>query len=216
MYVAVCEASGTKVIAGRYPTTWELNQGIEDYEMYIIKQAGGGRAIDLDDWGKAHDGNTLHTQIQDDWLACKRWKFERLSDDTGEEEQKLLKDIESKNKQVAEQDEKIKEQAAQLNDKNNQLAELKARLASQDEELSKVKLDLNRQSTLLVQTQDVLHRASESLATQGTDLLRTEVWDNQSRTNNELSQQKERQKKLQEKVEGLERMIAEVHYSKRM
>ncbi|KAG9127895.1 hypothetical protein FRC07_007741 [Ceratobasidium sp. 392] len=220
LYLTVYETSDTnppaKVFCGPYPTTWELNQGTEDRGMYIIKRAGCDRVVDLDDWGKAHDGNTIHTHTQRQWLANKRWRFEHLSDDTGEEEQKLSKEIQSKNQQIAERDQKIKEQCAQLDEKSyqvaekdKQLAELKAQLASQSEELSMIKLNFGRQSALLVQTQETLRRATETLATKGTDLLQTEAQDDQSHIKTELSQRKEKEEKLQERLESLERMVAE-------
>ncbi|KAG8767025.1 hypothetical protein FRC12_006487 [Ceratobasidium sp. 428] len=60
MYLAVAETTDTKprarVVCGRYPTTWELNQGLYDHEMYIIKQAGVDRVVDLGGAGNAQDG----------------------------------------------------------------------------------------------------------------------------------------------------------------
>ncbi|KAG9090924.1 hypothetical protein FS749_000194 [Ceratobasidium sp. UAMH 11750] len=224
LYIAV---DGTheraKVFCGIYPVTWELRQESGDYSMYIIKHAGCDRVIDLDDWGKAHDGNGLHTFPQGGWLACKRWRFERLSDDTGEEEQKLSKELQSKNTQVAEKDRRIQEQGVQLAEKGGQLAErdrqlaerdqqlaekdsqlaqMKERLASQGGELSRVKLDLAQKSELLLQTQDALRRAGESLAAQGNESLRDEV--------RSMNHRLEKAENLQERLETLEKMFAEV------
>ncbi|KAG8767026.1 hypothetical protein FRC12_006488 [Ceratobasidium sp. 428] len=215
MYLAIKDTScepkpQVRVFGGRYPTTWELNQGIEDHEMYIIKGASVNRIIELDDNGKAHDGNQLHMRTQDRGHACKRWRFERLSDDTGEEGQKLLRVIQGRN-------EHIKEQSAQLDERNRQIAEnskllaqLKEQLESRGKELDKVKVELNQKSTLLLQTQDALRRASDSLATRNSESLRVEVQSIHSRLEGEQSQRKETEGKLEERVESLERMVAEV------
>ncbi|KAG9090925.1 hypothetical protein FS749_000195 [Ceratobasidium sp. UAMH 11750] len=105
--------AGAKVYCGRYPTTWELNQGMKDNDMYIIKQAGCDRVLDLH-FGQANDGNEIHAWPQADWFACRRWRFERLGDDTGEGEQERSEELESKNKQINERDQRIQEQNAQL------------------------------------------------------------------------------------------------------
>ncbi|KAG9079040.1 hypothetical protein FRC06_007987 [Ceratobasidium sp. 370] len=59
LYLVVSDtALGAKVFCGRYPTTWELNQGMEDHDMYIVKLAGCDRVVGLH-WGKADDGNEV-------------------------------------------------------------------------------------------------------------------------------------------------------------
>ncbi|KAG8774876.1 hypothetical protein FRC12_001784 [Ceratobasidium sp. 428] len=202
MYLTVTETSDTKppakIFCGRYPTTWELNQGNEDHEIYVIKQAGADRVLDLGGAGAAHDGNQIYTYPQRNWCAWRRWRFERLrsvvlnyaavtlkflySDDTGEREQKLFKEIQANNKRIEKHAQQIKEQNARLAEKDSLITELKAQLESRDNELDKVKFELDQKSTLAAQLQDALRQASESLATQGRDLLRarfrvcTVVW----------------------------------------
>ncbi|KAG8692943.1 hypothetical protein FRC08_009439 [Ceratobasidium sp. 394] len=87
---------------------------------------------------------------------------------------------------------------------------MKERLASQDDELNRVKLDLAQKSSLLLQTQDALRRASESLAAQGNESLRNEIQGINDRLEQNLAQQAEKAEKLQERVESLERMFAEM------
>src|SRR5436309_2523367 len=87
---------------------------------------------------------------------------------------------------------------------------MRERLASQDDELSRVKLDLAQKSALLLQTQDALRRAGESLAAQGNELLRNEVQSINDRLEHDRAQQTEKVEKLQERLENFERLFAEV------
>ncbi|KAG8767024.1 hypothetical protein FRC12_006486 [Ceratobasidium sp. 428] len=121
------------------------------------------------------------------------------SDDTGEWEQKLSKEIQEKNKRIAENE--------------NLVAELKAQLESRDKKLDKVKIELDiHKSTLSAQVQDALRQASESFATQNRDLLRNEVQSMHSRLESEFSRRNERDK-LRERVDDLERLVTEVSIS---
>ncbi|KAG8767023.1 hypothetical protein FRC12_006485 [Ceratobasidium sp. 428] len=204
MYLTVTETSDTtppaKVFGGRYPTTWELNQGVEDHEMYIIKRAGCDRVIDLDDWGNAFNGNQISN-----------------SDDTGEEKQQLLKELQIKDEEIKGKNTRIKEQNIQLNEKTcqladqeNQLALLKAQLASRDEEPNEARLNLDRKSTLPAQTHDAVRGAGEWPETQGVELPRSQVQETNSRLDKELIRPTEKLKRLQEKFDNLERMFVQM------
>ncbi|KAG8715474.1 hypothetical protein FRC09_016589 [Ceratobasidium sp. 395] len=193
LYLVVSETTDTnppaKVFCGRYPTTWELNQGIKDYEMYIIKQAGCDRVVDLDGFGDARDGNELHTFTQLDWLACRRWRFEHLSDETGEENEEVLKKLQAKSKEVEEKD--------------SELVWLRKQLASQAEELALVKLDIARGSAVLAQTQETLRQVSGSLATLVDQSALDKFQSVTKHLEQEQAQQKEKSEKLEKKLEEL-------------
>ncbi|KAG8692942.1 hypothetical protein FRC08_009438 [Ceratobasidium sp. 394] len=219
LYLVISDAGvHAKVCCGRYPTTWELNQGMKDHDMYTIKYPDCDRVVDLHE-GAGHDGNELHMHPQGGWLACKRWRFERLSDDTGEEEQKLIQELQSKSKQIDEKDRRIQEQNAQLTERNcslaekdqqlaeqgSQLVQMKERLATQEGEFNRVTLDLAQKSALLLQTQDALRLAGESLVAHGNESLRAEV----QRVIDRLEYETKRAEKLQERLESLEQMLAE-------
>ncbi|KAG8734943.1 hypothetical protein FRC10_011166 [Ceratobasidium sp. 414] len=145
----------TKVFCGIFPTTWDLRQESKDFNMYIMKQADANRIIDLTGAGSKEDGTELFADPQPHWVPQQRWRFEFLrsirskfgSDDTGEEEQRLSKEIQLKDKQISEK----------------------------DEELARIKKELAARSMLLDQTQDALHLANESLAAYRADPMRIEL-----------------------------------------
>ncbi|KAG9121573.1 hypothetical protein FRC07_002414 [Ceratobasidium sp. 392] len=197
LYLVVSETTDTrppaKVFCGRYPTTWELNQGIKDHDMYIIKQAGCDRIIDLDGFGNDHDGNELHTFTESDWLACRRWRFEHLSNETGEEEEEILNELQTKTKQ--------------LEEKDRQLAQANAQLSSQAEELRRANFELVQRSAILAQTQETLRQVSESLAALSNQSARNDTQSANKRLEQELAQQKAKTDKLQEQLESLEQKL---------
>ncbi|KAG9087954.1 hypothetical protein FRC06_002283 [Ceratobasidium sp. 370] len=125
------------------------------------------------------------------------------SDDTGEEEQKLGKDILSKDKQ-------INEQKAQLAEKDNQLAQLTEQLAAKNQALTETNHDLADKSARLLETQDALRRAIESLAAQSAVLLPVELKKISDRLEQEQCQQKEETRNLRDKVEVLERQVSQL------
>ncbi|KAG9074432.1 hypothetical protein FRC06_010702 [Ceratobasidium sp. 370] len=137
----------TKVFCGVYPTTWDLRQESKDFNMYIIKQADANRIIDLNKWGSEENGTELFADPQPHWVPQQRWRFEFLSDDTGEEGQRLSKEIQLKDKQISEK----------------------------DEELARIKKELAEKSAQLNQTQDALRRANEWLAAYSADSMRVEL-----------------------------------------
>ncbi|KAG8774872.1 hypothetical protein FRC12_001780 [Ceratobasidium sp. 428] len=188
LYLVVSETTDTnppaKVFCGRYPTTWELNQGIKDYEMYIIKQAGCDRVVDLDGFGDARDGNEV-TPI----YSFGRWRFEHLSDETGEENEDILKQLQTKSKEVEEKD--------------NELAWLRKQLTSQAEELAMAKLDLAQGSAVLAETQETLRQVSASLAVLVKQSVPNEVQSAMKHLEQELAQQKEKSKRLEQQLEEL-------------
>ncbi|QRV83813.1 ricin-type beta-trefoil lectin domain protein [Ceratobasidium sp. AG-Ba] len=66
----------------------ELSQGTRDHNQYRIKLANNqGFAMDLN-CGASHNGNEVGLCPVQDWLDCQKWRFEYLSDDTGEEDLK--------------------------------------------------------------------------------------------------------------------------------
>ncbi|QRV96749.1 ricin-type beta-trefoil lectin domain protein [Ceratobasidium sp. AG-Ba] len=85
------------MFCSRYPTTWEIYQEVGRQDEYIIEQADSGRVVDLWHWLE-DDGSRLCTFPKGDDGANQRWKFERLSDDTGEREIKIRDQIISLNK----------------------------------------------------------------------------------------------------------------------
>ncbi|KAG8774873.1 hypothetical protein FRC12_001781 [Ceratobasidium sp. 428] len=124
-------------------------------------------------------------------------------DDTGEEKQQLLKEIQVKDEEIKEKNMRIKEQNIQLNeqtcqlaDQENQLALLKAQLASRDEELNEARLKLEKKPNLPAQTQDAVRGVSEWPETQGVGLSRSQVQETNIRLDKELSRPSDELKSL--------------------
>jgi len=176
--------------AGRYPTSWQLIQNQEDHNMYILKCGDVDLVIDLDDYGAGHNGNHIHAYAQEHWVPQKRWRLERLSDETGDDEWRLTKEVAEKNEQLVSKDQQLTTKIDELASKerhiiemDKQTAELSEQLASKDEELAHVRQELVEKSALLEQSR----RNLEDKA---------------------LQQQKENAG-LHEKIERVERLLAQ-------
>ncbi|KAG9090518.1 hypothetical protein FS749_000495 [Ceratobasidium sp. UAMH 11750] len=201
-YLAVSRVSNNApVYCGRYPTTWVLNQTNEG--THTIKCGDDDRVIDLDGWGKGHDGNHMHLHWQGSWMAHRRWWFERLSDDTGEEEPKLRQEIDTKKKQLGDCD-------AQLAKKDRCIAQLTEQLVEKDQELSQVKDDLAEKLFILAEIQEALHQTNESLTSQKAELAQIRAENANGRQERELAQQKEETSDLRNKMEGFERLFMQM------
>ncbi|QRW10277.1 ricin-type beta-trefoil lectin domain protein [Ceratobasidium sp. AG-Ba] len=119
-------------LCGRYPTTWKIYQGNEDYNMYIIEQGDSGRVVDLFS-ATSPNNPKLCTYPKGDWVAWKRWRFERLSDDTGEVE-------------IQARDQLIGEYRDQLAAKDAEVVRLQKQLESQSQELNQLKREATQTS----------------------------------------------------------------------
>ncbi|KAG8694383.1 hypothetical protein FRC09_009884 [Ceratobasidium sp. 395] len=198
LYLVVSETTDTnppaKVFCGRYPTTWELNQGIKDYEMYIIKQAGCDRVVDLDGFGDARDGNE-EMEIRAPKVSTPEFyhqnsdSYDSNSDETGEENEEILKKLQAKSKEVEEKD--------------SELVWLRKQLASQAEELALVKLDIARGSAVLAQTQETLRQVSGSLAALVDQSALDKFQSVMKHLEQEQALQKEKSEKLEKQLEEL-------------
>ncbi|QRV95944.1 ricin-type beta-trefoil lectin domain protein [Ceratobasidium sp. AG-Ba] len=119
-------------LCGRYPTTWNIYQGNEDYNMYIIEQGDSGRVLDLFS-ANVPNNPKLCTYPKGDWVAWKRWRFERLSDDTGEVE-------------IQARDQLISKYKDQLAAKDAEVVHLQKQLESQSQELNQLKHEVTQTS----------------------------------------------------------------------
>jgi chromosome segregation ATPase len=128
------------------------------------------------------------------------------SDNTGEEDQRLSREIASKNQQLKDWD-------ARLADKDRQLTEITGRLSSRDQKLARIKNDLAEKSTLLRETQDALRQASESIASRDAELLRVQAQTKHDRLESDLARQKDEMTNMREKMESFERLFSQVSTS---
>lgn len=212
-YLAISETRmNAPLYSAWYPTTWKLIQNSDDHNMYIMKCGDVNLVIDLDNYGAGNNGNHLHVWPQDHWVPQKRWRFERLSDDTGDEEYRLKKEVAEKNEQLAEKvrqlaskDKDITSKGQQLAEKAQVEAELTARLAKKDQELARIQQELSEKSALLEQTQNALHQAEASLKSRD---LEPEI--ESSSLKDELSQQQKETANLREKMERFERLFSQM------
>jgi len=188
-YLAISETRVcAPVYAAWYPTSWQLIQNKEDNNMYIMKSGDVDLVIDLDNYGAAHNGNHLHTYAQEHWVPQKRWRLERLSDDTGEEEGRLKKEVAAKNQELVGKDKLV--------------ADLTKQLSNKDRELARVRKELAEMSTLLEQTQSALRQATEPNI-------------KQSRMGDELAQQQKETATLRDKMERFERLFSQMNVEPR-
>ncbi|CAE6346903.1 unnamed protein product [Rhizoctonia solani] len=81
---------GNRVYCGGYPTTWTLapNPEYKGLGIYGIMVGDTDLILDLLDWGNKSDGTSIHASsrvLHTGSTQHMAWKFEHLSDETGEE-----------------------------------------------------------------------------------------------------------------------------------
>ncbi|KAG8699149.1 hypothetical protein FRC08_005481 [Ceratobasidium sp. 394] len=203
-YLAVSRMEqGTQLYCGRYPTT--------------MKCGDNDNIIDLDGYGKGHDGNRMHLYPHGNWLVYRRWWFERLSDDSGEEEPRLRREIDSKNQQISDLNQQLAENKKQLanyekevTDKDRQNAQFTERLANQDQELAEIKSELTQKLAMLVETQEALRRANEPTESQRAEVAWIQTGNANGRLERHMAQQKEATDNLRDKMESFERLLSQM------
>ncbi|KAG9090517.1 hypothetical protein FS749_000494 [Ceratobasidium sp. UAMH 11750] len=205
----------TPVYCGRYPTTWVLNQ--EHGGIHTMKCGDNDNIIDLDDWGKGHDGNHMHLYRGGNWMVHRRWWFERLSDDSGEEEPRLRREIDSNkqqisnlNQQLAEHKTQLADREKQLADKDSQIAQITERLTTQEQEVVQIKNELTQKLAMLIETQEALHRANESIESQRAEVARIQTESTNDQLGRDLAHQKEETDSLRNKMENFERLFSQM------
>ncbi|CAE6435639.1 unnamed protein product [Rhizoctonia solani] len=82
--------SDNRAYCGGYPTTWILvpNHEHRGYGVYGIMAGDTDRILDLTDWGNAANGTLIYSTCRTRHTGATKhmaWKFEHLSDETGEE-----------------------------------------------------------------------------------------------------------------------------------
>ncbi|KAF8608037.1 hypothetical protein BDV93DRAFT_602941 [Ceratobasidium sp. AG-I] len=203
---------------GKYPTTWSVFINGNDYNVYIIKDGEIDRVADLDN-GAKHDGNHLHTWDQGGWNPTKRWSFERLSDETGDEEWQLRQEVAQKNEQLASKDRQLTSKAEEIVSRDRRIAErdtlaaeLTGRLAykvkelaNKDQELIRIKQELSEKSALLEQTQNALRQAEASNKPPN---IEPEI--SGRSLEDELLQQRKETASLREQMDRFERMFSQM------
>ncbi|KAF8608036.1 hypothetical protein BDV93DRAFT_541431 [Ceratobasidium sp. AG-I] len=218
--------------AAWYPTSWQLIQNQEDHNMYMwvvarklavvnphsglwatrMKCGDVDLVIDLDDYGAGHNGNHIHAYAQEHWVPQKRWRLERISDETGDEEWRLKQEAIQKNKQLASKDQQLASNAEQLASKDRCIAEkdklaveLTERLASKDRELARVKQELSEKSALLEQTRRAPRQEVVTLKSRDSDRNLKD-----RNLEEKLSQQQKETVGLREKMERVERLLSQM------
>ncbi|KAG9075191.1 hypothetical protein FRC06_010231, partial [Ceratobasidium sp. 370] len=147
-------------------------------------------------------------------MVHRRWSFERLSDDSGEEEPRLRREIDSKNQQISNLNQQLAENKRQLldrekqgADKDRQIAQITERLVAQEQELAQVKSDLAQKLAMLIETQEALRLANEPIESQRAEVVRIQTENANDRLERDLAQQKEETDNLRNKMENFELKI---------
>ncbi|KAG8692396.1 hypothetical protein FRC09_011219 [Ceratobasidium sp. 395] len=99
--------NATDVYGGKHPASWDLDRCEQDRDSYMIRFRDYDRVLDLDGWGAGYNGNHVHMSPHLEWMPHRSWKFERLSDVPGEEDQRLHKQIAERDQQLAEKDQQL-------------------------------------------------------------------------------------------------------------
>jgi len=94
----------------------------------------------------------------------KRWKFERLSDDTGDQDEQIRREIVSKDEQLASKDQQIAEKTQLVGQKDEQLAQKDQQLVEQARQLANQSEQLADHSRQLVEQSRELADQSERMA----------------------------------------------------
>ncbi|KAG8705801.1 hypothetical protein FRC08_001448 [Ceratobasidium sp. 394] len=169
---------------GIFPTTWEFTQGRRPGSMCILSPALSYIDETLLQFIK------LCTYRLNGRSSVREWRFERLSDDTGDKEpggrlcekqetvakdERIVKRDEAPNMvnpTLLEKDKQVAEKNSRLAEKDHQLREATERLASLYQELAQIRRELSEKSGQLVETENALRRAEERLASRDAGLLR--------------------------------------------
>ncbi|KAG9092036.1 hypothetical protein FRC06_000273 [Ceratobasidium sp. 370] len=177
--------------------------------MYIIKFAGCDRLFDLGD--AAHNGNKVNICHQWEPAPHQRWKFERLSDDAGEEEQRLPREIAERDQQLAAKDQRLATKDQQLADKTLQLAEVVERLKSKEQELNRLH-DLGScgEASGRYTCRDALSQANDTIRDRDIELLKLQNQMLREKMENDAYKQQRETGELREKVEKLEQLVTQV------
>jgi len=126
------------VYASRFPTTWVL---LKSGDCYIVQYADNNRVLDLH-FGWGTNGNEIHIWPADN-NGNKTWRFEHISDDTGEELPEVFR----------KEGDRLKHD---LDAKTQELAEMKKGLAEKDRALAEQNALLSRQKDILSQLEQAL------------------------------------------------------------
>ncbi|KAG9081688.1 hypothetical protein FRC06_005450, partial [Ceratobasidium sp. 370] len=162
----------SEVYCGKHPISWELVQGPRDHDVYLIKFAGCNRMFDLDKNGAAHNGNRVTLCQQVGSVPHQRWKFERLNDDTGEEDQRISREIAERDQRLAAMDQQLATQGQQLADKTRQIVDKNAQLTHKDHQLARMAEQLAIQGQEIAQVNSSL-RSTQAQMAEVTERLRS-------------------------------------------
>ncbi|KAF8608033.1 hypothetical protein BDV93DRAFT_519106 [Ceratobasidium sp. AG-I] len=168
----------SKVYLGRYPASWQILPS--EAGSYVIQYGDADRVLDLHDaYGPGRDGNEIHIWPRHELQTQKRWKFERISDDTGDEDAQPQQVPEDQTGQIALKDEEIARQARllaekeeQLAQKDQQLVEQATQLAAQSQQVVEQSRELVDQGRRLVEQSRELAERSEKLAEKDEEMVR--------------------------------------------
>ncbi|KAG8694277.1 hypothetical protein FRC08_008589, partial [Ceratobasidium sp. 394] len=200
------------VYASRFPTTWVL---LKVNDGYLIQYAGNNRVLDLH-WGWGNNGNEIHIWPAVGENANKIWKFERLSDDAGEElpasfrerADRLTQDLDTQTQNLARKDEKI----ALL---EQELANLRREAEEENSpKLAKLMDDLAQKDVVIRQLRQEVKEKDEALTRAGKENEEmSHLRKQQVQLQNELSQQQAETASLQGKMDRVEYLMARMSKS---
>jgi len=214
-FLAVSSTDAHSLVhASRFPTTWVL---LKVNDGYLIQYAGNNRVLDLH-WGWGNNGNEIHIWPAAGDNANKTWKFERLSDDTGEElppsfqEQadRLTQDLHTQTQNSARKDEKIASLEQELANQRREAEEENSRRLARvvdDRELAEKDAVIRQLRQEVKEKGEALSRASKE--NEEMSHLRNQ----QVQLQNELSQQQAETASLQGKMDRVEYLMTRMSRS---
>ncbi|KAF8607890.1 hypothetical protein BDV93DRAFT_603647 [Ceratobasidium sp. AG-I] len=183
----------TLVYASRFPMTWVL---LKSGDCYIVQYADNNRVLDLH-FGWASNGNEIHIWPADS-NGNKTWRFERISDDSGEELPEVFRKEGSRLKQ-------------ELDTKNQELVEMRKKLTEKDQSLVEKSSVLSRQEATIRQLeQDLKAKAEELAQVRQANSENLQLRSQQIQLQSELSQQQAETASLQGKMDRFEYLMAQM------
>ncbi|QRV87427.1 ricin-type beta-trefoil lectin domain protein [Ceratobasidium sp. AG-Ba] len=187
------------VYASRFPITWVL---LKKDDGYLVQFPDNNRVLDLH-FGWGNNGNEIHIWPAAGDNANKIWKFERISDESGEDlpavfqhqADELSRELQAETKISAQKDEQIASLKRELEQKSREFDLMAERMDQKDRELAE-------KDTTIHQLQREKEEALSEVRKDAVEIARLQ--ERQAELEDALSQQQAEVAGLQGKMDRVE------------
>ncbi|KAG8742109.1 hypothetical protein FRC12_015432 [Ceratobasidium sp. 428] len=205
------------VYASRFPTTWVL---LKTNDGYLVQYADNNRVLDLH-YGWKNNGNEIHIWPAGD-NANKMWKFEHLSDETGEElpasfkmqGDRLTQDLYAQTQDLAQKGQRIASLERELVDQRREVEEKAQAIAKMAADLAQKDRDLVEKDTIIQRLHtEAKGEKGETSSVNREDEENSRLRKQQVQLQSDLSRQQAETASLQAKMDRVEYLMARMSKS---